>query len=179
MVQRPGGDRLLLAPDRQIGDFVAATYRFDSVVVVPVRTAAAGPHVSVEAGPLSLRLTIGPRTPLGWLLRLLPRALLTQPIWASAVDPIARRLQPGVRTAGSAGGGRREWYGAYDVHAILAVDGSLDGHPLGRLTAVEPPVSFGFGSAPRRPCLAHLRTTVRVAEAYGGSPPADDAGSAG
>ncbi len=36
MVERPDGERLLLAPSRPVAELVASTYRFDRVVLVPV-----------------------------------------------------------------------------------------------------------------------------------------------
>ncbi len=61
MVEHPDGERVLLAPDRRIADFVAATYRFDRVEVVPVAVAVAGDTWAVEAGALRLRLRAGRR----------------------------------------------------------------------------------------------------------------------
>ena len=64
------------------------------------------------------------------------------------MDPVARVLLPGVRTRGSAGGGRREWYGARDLHRIASMHGSWDGADLGELAPVDPPARFGFSSTP-------------------------------
>ncbi|MGW3600205.1 hypothetical protein ACWD60_36805, partial [Streptomyces sp. NPDC005167] len=69
MIQHPNGERLLLAPSAAVADFVATTYRFESVEVVPVTVRRGGSEWSIQAGPLSLHLSTGSRTPLGWLLR--------------------------------------------------------------------------------------------------------------
>jgi hypothetical protein len=66
----------------------------------------------------------------------------------------------GVRTRGTAGGRRREWYGATGVRAVTALTGSFDGADLGGLAPVEPPCRFGFSSTPRRPTVTSLRTTI-------------------
>jgi hypothetical protein len=73
MVERPDGHRLLLAPTRQVADFVAQTYRFDEIQIGPVTTSigAAGCW-SVDAGPLVLSFVVTGRTALGWLRRRLP-----------------------------------------------------------------------------------------------------------
>ncbi|GFN09228.1 hypothetical protein Smic_77840 [Streptomyces microflavus] len=71
-------------------------------------------------------------------------------------------LMPGVRTLGRAGPGRREWYGARDLRPVLAADAVLDGVSLGRLAPLDPPVAFGFGSAPRTPSLVRVTTTVEI-----------------
>lgn len=80
---------------------------------------------------------------------------------AALVDPLVRVMLPGVRTRGSAGGGRREWYGAWDSHPLVSVTASWRGTDLGAMTDVFPPVRFGFGSAPRRPAVVRLTTTVQ------------------
>lgn len=160
MVERGDGQRILLAPHTDVARFVSTTYRFDTTVVTPVDLQTRWPHVELSAGPLTLQFTTGGRTPLGRLLRAVPASIAATPAWASAVDPIARLVLPGVRATGSAGGGRREWYGARDLHRIVAASGSLDGTVLGRLAPVAPAVRFGFGSVPRRPSLVTVVTTV-------------------
>lgn len=185
MVERPDGHRVLLAPSREVADFVAATYTFDSVRIVGVAVrdgdrAVGGERAAdwgdledpdlddddadawtVTAGPLTARLGFGPRTALGRLLGAVPMRLATSTIWAAAIDPVARTVMRGVRTRGRTGA-RQEWYAARDVRSIATLTASWDGADLGNLTAVDPPVRFGFGSTPRRPSLVTLVTTVRV-----------------
>ncbi|MFP5022022.1 hypothetical protein [Pseudonocardia phyllosphaerae] len=160
MTESPDGHRTLLAPSERVAEFVAATYTFDDVRVVDVVHTARGDARQVLAGPLEVAWRLGPRPALGWLLRALPGALATDPRWLAAIDPLVRRLQPGVRTAGSAGGGRREFYGARDLHRVTAVAGLWADDDLGRVAPLDPPVRFGFGSAPRLP--AHVRITTLV-----------------
>jgi hypothetical protein len=69
-------------------------------------------------------------------------------------------LVPGVRTAGSAGNGRREYYGVRRTRLITSVDGTFGGDDLGGLTALHPPVRFGFSSAPSTPQLVAVTTTI-------------------
>ena len=84
-----------------------------------------------------------------------------------AVSPFAALLSPGVRTAGTAGGGRREYYGVTDLHRIDAATVSWDGIDAGALAAVRPAVGFGFSSVPAEPSLARVRTTVVQSHADG------------
>jgi hypothetical protein len=67
---------------------------------------------------------------------------------------------PGVRTRGSAGQGRREYYAALDLHRITGARVAWDGADQGGLTPVDPPVRFGFGSTPRAPSLVRVVTLV-------------------
>ncbi|MEV7394599.1 hypothetical protein [Streptomyces sp. NPDC091215] len=162
MVERRDGERVLFAPDRRMAEFVSGTYDFDAVRVVPVGVAVVADTWTVAAGPLRLRFVTGRRTPLGYLLRAVPGPLARRPAWCVITDVAARVLLPGVRTCGSAGRGRKEWYGARDLFTIRELSGDYDGADLGGLAPVEPPVRFGFGSVPRRPALTRVTTTVEV-----------------
>ena len=162
MVQRPDGCRVLLAPDEEVAGFVGATYTFDEVRLAPVTVRRPDDATwTVDAGPLRLRVTTGPRPPLGRLLHAVPARLARAPGWVGLLDRPAR-LTTGLRTTGSAGSGRTEWYGVQDLHALTAVDGGWDGAPLGALAPVHPPVTFGFGSVPPRPSVVRVTTTVQV-----------------
>jgi hypothetical protein len=162
MIEDARGNRLLVAPTAALAEFVAATYAFDEVLVAPVTITPAGDLWTVTAGPLDLRFRLGPRGWLGWLLSGVPGPLARWPAWIAAVDLPARLLLPGVRTRGSAGGGRREWYGARDLRPIVEASARLDARDLGPLAPVSPPVRFGFGSTPRVAALVRVTTTVEV-----------------
>lgn len=180
MVQHPDGERVLLAPSAEVADFVTSTYRFDRTVLTPVllqRTDTAGHSLpdsavtrsgerwNIEAEPLTACLTLGPRASLGWLLRAVPRRLASAPAFTHLTDPAARALLRGVRTRGTARAGRREYYGATDLHRMVSAETSWEGEALGPLGPLTPPVRFGFGSAPRRPGVTDLVTTVRASTA--------------
>jgi hypothetical protein len=162
MTEDAGGRRTLLAPTRAIADEVGATYAFDEVVITPVRITAdaAARRWCVTAEPLIAEVTIGGPTAVGRLLGALPRSVARSRAFATAADPVARVLVPGVRTRGSAGGGRREWYGAVGQHRVVAVRASWDGVPCGDLLPTVPPVRFGFSSVPHRPTVTAVRTTI-------------------
>ena len=163
MVEDASGHRTLLAPSEEVADFVQQTYRFDEVCTTPVSVGVTndGWDVHVE-GHLSAYLRLGGRQPLGWLLRVVPPPLAASPAWATAIDPLARLVLRGVRTRGTALEGRREWYGATDLHSVTSLAGSWRGTPLGTLADVDPPCRFGFSSTPTRPGVTSVVTTVEV-----------------
>ena len=166
MVERPDGHRLLLAPTRQVAEFVSRTYRFDEIQIGPVTTSiGAAERWSVEAGPLALSFDVTGRTTLGWLLSAVPRRLATATWWVATIDAVARRVLPGVRTRGTAGGGRQEFYAALDVNRIARATVAWQGVDQGGLAPVDPPVRFGFGSTPRTPSVVRIVTLVREARA--------------
>lgn len=160
MIQQPDGHRVLLAPSAQVAEFIEATYSFDEVRIGPVGVHGDSTRRTIVAPGLDLTFTMGHRAPVGVLLALLPRRLATWPRWLTLINPLARVVLDGVQTAGSAKGGRREFYGAYDVHTITSATGLWLGQPLGSLAPVDPPVTFGFGSTPSAPAVTSLVTTI-------------------
>jgi len=160
MIERGDGHRILLAPTQELADYIAATYQFDEVRVTPVLRVRDGKKWMVSTDELALTFDVGGRPALGWMLIVLPRRLARARWWATAVDPIARMVMAGVRTRGTAGGGRREWYSAQDLHRIKSVNARLDGVDLGDLKPVSPPVRFGFASTPEDPSLVRVLTRV-------------------
>lgn len=157
MVERADGHRILLAPDEWVADLVSTTYSFDDVRIVPVEVAG----WSITAGPLRARWNPGARVPVGYLLRCVPRPIGHLEAWARFCDPIARRVMPGVRTHGTAGNGRTEWYAASDAWRVTSAEVTWDGQDLGSLAPVDPPVRFGFASAPRTPTLSRVTSFIR------------------
>ena len=161
MVATPEGRRILLAPSQEVADFVASTYSFDEVRIEPVEVSGDAAW-QVRSVSLTLALVVGRRTWLGRLLRPVPRRLATSPAWCTVTDPVARLVLRGVRTRGSAGNGRREFYAATDHRAVTAVTGTFDDAPLGSLAPVRPEPRFGFSSTPSRPSVTTLVTTVEL-----------------
>lgn len=160
-IEKPDASSLLLAPDEVIAAYVSGTYRFDAVRVVDVRARRTPTTLELTAGPLVASFRIGPITPLGRLLRVVPRRLATNPTWLAAIDPVARLIAPGAGTAGSAGGGRREYYGVTRSRAVLGVRGTWLDQDLGRLAPLDPPVRFGFASLPATPQVVTVETIIR------------------
>ena len=160
MVETADGQRILLAPSDEVAEFVSATYEFDSVEIGPVGVDHTADGLSVTAPGLAVDGRLGGPAPFDNVLRLVPGRLATSPAWLRVIDPVAARLIPGVRTAGSAGNGRREYYGVCRSRLISAVEGTFRGVDLGGLAPLNPPVRFGFSSAPTTPQLVSVTTTI-------------------
>jgi hypothetical protein len=162
MVELPSGHRILIAPRQDVADFVASTYSFDEVRIEPV-SITRDDEWSVHTRSLQLRFTPGKPLWVSAVLALVPRAVRRTSSWARLCNPFAGRLMPGVRTYGSAGGGRTEWYAASHVRRLTCARATWEGEELGDLAPVTPPVRFGFASSPARPTLTTLTSYVRDA----------------
>ncbi|MGW2940398.1 hypothetical protein [Streptomyces sp. NPDC001226] len=176
MIERPDGHRILLAPTRETADFIAGTYAFDEVRVVPVGVEVVGRAWTVRASTLRLHYVSGRRGLAGLLLRAVPGSLAARPAWAAAVALPARALLR-VSTRGAAGRGRYEWYGARDLRPVLSAAAVYEGRDLGVLTSVLPPVRFGFSSTPWKPCVVRVTVTVSLERGSGAEVRPDGGGS--
>lgn len=163
MVQQADQQRVLLAPTEQVADFVSSTYHFDRVEVAPVDAMLDAGRLTVRTAALELEVGIGGPAPLDRLLRLVPARLAVAPWWLRAIDPVAARLVRGVHTAGTAGAGRREYYGVRRSRRVVSVSGRYRGGDLGGLTPLRPAVDFGFASAPAAPQIVAVTTTIIAA----------------
>lgn len=160
MVEEPDGSRTLVAPSKEVAEYIASTYSFDDLVVGTVDRPSSW-QLSSEI--LQVGFSPGNRLAVAWPLRAVPAGVRRRPGWARLCDPIARVAMPGVRTYGTAGNGRTEWYAATDARRIVSASARWRGRDLGALAPIDPPVRFGFASAPRQPTLTALTSYVREA----------------
>jgi hypothetical protein len=162
MLQTADDERVLLAPDPEVADFVSSTYQFDRVEVGPVRAWLTSGTLDLSAAQLDVVVGIGGPASIDRLLRLVPGWLASSPWWLRAIDPLASRIVPGVHTAGTAGNGRREYYGVRRSRKITMITGKLHDADLGGLAPLHPPVQFGFASAPTTPQIVAVTTHIDV-----------------
>ncbi|MDQ2797944.1 MAG: hypothetical protein M3Y06_12435 [Actinomycetota bacterium] len=162
MIERSDGHRVLIAPTHEVGRFISNTYGFGEVRIEATSLERAGTRWIMSSATLQVAFDVGPRTGIGRLLALIPRRLARSRRWCQLINPFARLLRPGVRTIGTAGGGREERYCAMDEHGIGNVHVVWDGVDQGALRPIDPPVRFGFGSTPRRPSVVRVTTFVDV-----------------
>lgn len=167
MVQTPDNERILLAPTAEIAEFVSATYHFDRIELGSVNAELADRQLTVTAPDLDVTVSIGGPAPIDLLLRLVPASLAAAPWWLRAIDPVASRLVRGVHTAGTAGNGRREYYGVRRSRRITGVEGTFGGRNLSGLAPLLPPVEFGFSSAPPLPQIVAVTTTIDLPVSVG------------
>jgi hypothetical protein len=160
MLQTADDERVLLAPSPAVADFVSSTYGFDRVVVGPVCVRLTDDMLTLSATELDVVVEIGGPAAIDRLLRLVPGRLAIAPWWLRVIDPVAARILPGVHTAGTAGHGRREYYGVRRSRLINAVTGRFNGTDIGGLAPLHPPVQFGFASAPKTPQIVTVTTRI-------------------
>lgn len=153
MWAQPDGRRVLLAPRRDIADFVATVYSFDSVELVPVEVEFDGRRLDLTAGDVLLTMRAGP----GWRLpfgRLRP-AWFTRWVEGAVAWPLM-----GVRTFGVGPTGIHQWYRAHEYRPLVEARAVVAGTHLGPMQPFDTPVAFGFSGPPRRPSMVRLQSVL-------------------
>jgi hypothetical protein len=77
MLQTADDERVLLAPDESIDEFVSTTYTFDRLEVGAVSAELDADELTVTTESFDARIGIGGAAPVDRLLRLVPRPLAT------------------------------------------------------------------------------------------------------
>lgn len=165
----PDRGRILVAPTEDVGAYVGGLYSFDEVQVVPIRGGWDGRAVAVSAGPLRVRMLAGRRDLRSWLFAVRPRVLRESPRWIALEDRIARPWvgrviggAEGVRAAGIAPGGQREFYAIADYRGVEDAVLTVDGQDAGGLRDLPADLGIGLSSFPTRPAVVHVTTLVEA-----------------
>lgn len=166
---RPGGQRVLLAPTGEIAEYVSGLYSFDVVESVPVSGGWDGAAVAVAAGPLRVRMLADRRDARSWLFALRPAVLRRSRWWISLEDLVARPVvgriiggADGVRAAGVAPGGQREYYGVRDYRGLAEATLTVAGRDAGAVRPLPAALGVGLSSFPTRPAIVHVTTLIEA-----------------
>lgn len=166
---RRDGSRILLAPTPAIADYVSGLYSFDAVDCVPITGGWDGGAVAVTAGPVRVRLLAGRRDARSWLFALRPKRLRRSPRWVAVEDVVARPFvgrviggAQGVRAAGTAPGGQREYYGVEDYRVVTDATLQVGGADAGAMRDLPPDLGIGLSSFPTRPAVVSVATLVEA-----------------
>lgn len=167
---QPDGTRTLLAPTDEIAAYVSNLYSFDTVERVGITGGWDGHAVAVAAGPLRVRLLAAPRDLRSWLFAVRPKRLRRSPRWVAVEDVVARPFvgrviggADGVRAAGVAPGGQREYYGVEDYRVVTDASLQVGGTDAGAMRDLPSQLGIGLSSFPTRPAVVSVATMVEAA----------------
>lgn len=166
---QPDGTRTLLAPTAAIAEYVSDLYSFDAVQCVGISGGWDGCAIAVSAGPVRVRMLAAPRDARSWLFSLRPKVLRRSPRWVAVEDLVARPFvgriiggAEGVRAAGTAPGGRREYYGIEDYRTVAEAHLQVRGKDAGGLRNLPADLGIGLSSFPTRPAVVFVATMVET-----------------
>ena len=155
MWAKPDGTRVLIAPSKDLGDFVSSLYSFDEVIVssLDIKRTEKSIEVNCDLGRISMQWGVTVPIP------------FSRPHWfiANVEAPFAR-LFFGTKTHGITRNGRKEWYHVRGFARMKSVGLELDGRISNQMTDISPSACFGFSNPPRMPLSVRVDSHISTAE---------------
>ena len=148
----PDGQRILLAGNQKVADFVTSIYNFDDVRIGDLQTESDGRVTTVEGLGLNLHLS-------GGIARVIP---FSRPLsFTRYVERPLAKILMGVETFGTSSRGVSEWYQAKQWRWVKSGTAVLDGNNLGELSNFSQPIEVGFSEPPSKPAIVSLQVAIR------------------
>ena len=155
MWAKPDGTRVLIAPSRELGDFVSSLYSFEEVIVSRMEIERSDKSIDVSCDLGRVSMEWGMTIPLPF----------SRPRWFIAnVEALFARLFFGTKTHGTTRNGLKEWYHVRGLSRMKSVMLDLDGRSSNQMTGMAPSACFGFSSPPRMPLSVRVDSHITTAE---------------
>ncbi|MFL2696931.1 MAG: hypothetical protein ACJ0F6_00560 [Acidimicrobiales bacterium] len=148
----PDGQRILLAGNQEVADFVTSIYNFDDVRIGDLQTESDGRVTTVKGLGLNLHLS-------GGIARVIP---FSRPLsFTRFIERPLAKILMGVETFGTSSRGVSEWYQARKWRWVKDGSVSVDGISLGSPLEFSEPINVGFSEPPARPAIVSLQVAIK------------------
>lgn len=144
------GNRTLIAPNKQVADYVNSMYAFENTIIENISIHSKERSLSLVTETMNLQLSWNR----GWRIPF-KRSLF----FIATVELFFAKLLFGTKTHGTTNNNRKEWYAIDRVSKVTSAQGIIDGRGLGTMTEMTP-CKFGFSEAPKKPSSCEVRTHI-------------------
>ena len=151
MWAKPDGQRVLIAPSKEIADYISAMYSFDKILIQEISTIENDRTLTLncESMKLNFSWSKGLRIPI-------KRSLL----FIATVELFIARIFFSTKTHGITRNGRKEWYAIDRLSKLKSAQAQIADQDLGQMAPIEAPCKFGFSEAPKKPSSCEVRTHI-------------------
>lgn len=151
MWARPDGHRTLIAPSKDIAEYVDEMYSFDEILIQDIDVEQNGDEMKVSCEMMELEFVWNR----GWKIPF-KRSLL----FIATVELFFAKLFFSTRTHGVTRNNRKEWYAIDRVSKITKANAIISGQSAGQISPMKEPCKFGFSEAPKKPSSCEVRTHI-------------------
>ncbi len=144
------GKRILIAPTKEIADYVNSMYTFEETIIEEINIQNFERELQLESPSMKINL----KWDRGWPIPF-KRSLL----FIATVELFFAKLFFGTKTHGVTNNGRKEWYAIDRVSKITTGTAEINNKNLGEITDMTP-CKFGFSDAPKKPASCEVRTHI-------------------
>ncbi|MBT3657350.1 MAG: hypothetical protein HN544_04020 [Euryarchaeota archaeon] len=151
MWAKKDGSRILIAPTKEVADYVDAMYSFDEIKIQNVGVVQQGRSLSVSCDSMDLDFEWNR----GW-----PIPFKRSLFFIATVELLFAKIFFGTQTHGVTKNQRKEWYAIDRVSKLTKASATIDGINAGELRPLSEPCKFGFSEAPKKPSSCEVRTHI-------------------
>ena len=151
MWAKKDGTRKLIAPTKEVADYVDAMYSFDEIIIQGIEVTQQDRSLTVTCDSMKLDFEWNR----GW-----PIPFKRSLFFIATVELLFAKLFFGTQTHGVTKNQRKEWYAIDRVSKLTKASATIDGNDAGELRPLSEPCKFGFSEAPKKPSSCEVRTHI-------------------
>ncbi len=156
MWSKPDGTNILIAPNKEIGEYISSMYNFDIVKIEEIKIEEGGNKIKLESEEINCTFE--------WN-RGIPFLIKGRPLWfVSSFEYFFGLLFFGTRTHGKTKNGQNEWYMVDRFSKLTQAKATINREDLGEYTRFYPKANFGFSEPPRVPASVLVRSHIERLE---------------
>ena len=144
------GKRILIAPSKEIADYVNSMYTFEETRIEGINIQNLERELRLESASMKINL----KWDRGW-----PIPFKRSLFFIATIELFFAKLFFGTKTHGKTNNGRKEWYAIDRVSKITTGTAEINNKNLGEITDMTP-CKFGFSDAPKKPASCEVRTHI-------------------
>ena len=153
----PDGEKILIAGNDQVANFVSAIYDFDRILIENLHTSSDGKRTEAKTPNLHIEILGG----------MVGGILPTRPLGFTKFieNPFANFLM-GVKTYGTSSTGVEEWYQAKKWRWVKDGSVELNGTNLQSRSQFTEPIRVGFSEPPRKSAIVEIHVSFKFPFAF-------------
>ena len=146
------GKNILIAPTKEIGDYISSMYSFDEILISNIELIETEDRFEIITDYICCNFS--------WSRGF--RIPFRRPLWfISTIENLFAKLIFGTKTSGVTNDKKREWYCINKISKVKIASASLSGKSFGQKTKFHPKAKFGFSEPPKKPTSVLVTTIIK------------------
>ena len=152
MWAKPNGEKILIAPNKEISEFISNMYSFDKTIISEFEIEESANKIVVKNNEMicELKWNRGIKIP------------MIRPLWLiSSIEYIFGLIIFKTKTHGITKNKKQEWYAVKKISKLEEIKIIINGENLGNMRNFEPKAGFGFSEPVKKPSVVSVKTHIQ------------------
>ena len=152
MWAKSDGTKVLIAPNKEIGDYISSMYNFDTIKIEEINLEETHNMMKLDAKEINCHFE--------WNNGI-PFIIKKRPLWfVASIEYLFGWLIFGTKTHGKTKDGKKEWYVVDRLSKLTKANVNIENKDLGNYTNFYPKANFGFSDPPKMPSSVLVRSHI-------------------